>query len=438
MEGNVSQERRREAVNISVLPNGLRVVTESMPQLATTAIGVWSGAGSRHERPEEQGLAHLLEHMAFKGTTRRDARELAEAIEAVGGDLNAETNTEYTAYFARLLGSDLPLAIDILSDILTDPVFDADELKREKGVILQEIGAYEDTPDEVVFDMVMETAYAGGAIGRRILGTPKTVRAQNRETMRGFLQRNYCTPSMVVSAAGALEHQRLVDDIGIKFDSFRREPLAQPDAALYTGGEQRRLKKLEQAHVVLAFEGLAYRDPDHYVMHVLSHIIGGGMSSRLFQEIREKRGLCYEVYSFFSPFDDTGLFAVYGGTGESQLDQYMPLVIDTMRAAIEAPNDKEVARAKAQMKMSLLTSLESPGRRAEQMARHMLVYGRVLPREEMVAAIEAISLQDVTRVGRRLLSTVPTLAGIGPIRKLESIDQIAARLGVPRPTRSAA
>lgn len=434
----MSQESRREAVKLSVLPNGLRVVTETMPHLATAAIGVWCGAGSRHERTEEQGLAHLLEHMAFKGTTRRNARELAEAIEAVGGDLNAETNTEYTAYFARLLGSDLPLAVDILSDILTDPIFDADELKREKSVILQEIGAYEDTPDEVVFDMVMETAYAGGAIGRRILGTPKTVRAQNRGTMRDFLNRNYCIPSMVVSAAGALEHDQLVSEIGSKFDSFRRESLSAPDAARYTGGEQRRIKKLEQAHVVLAFEGLSYRDPDHYVMHVLSHIIGGGMSSRLFQEIREKRGLCYEVYSFFSPFDDSGLFAVYGGTGETQLDEYMPLAIDTMRAAVEKPNDKEVARAKAQMKMSLLASLESPGRRAEQMARHMLVYGRVLPREEMVAAIEAITLDDVTRVGRRLLSSTPTLAGIGPIRKLESMDRIAERLGSNAPTRSAA
>lgn len=434
----MSQGSRREAVKLSVLPNGIRVVTETMPHLATVAIGVWCGAGSRHERPDEQGLAHLLEHMAFKGTTRRNALEIAEAIEAVGGDLNAETNTEYTAYFARLLGSDLPLAVDLLSDILTDPVFDVDELKREKGVILQEIGAYEDTPDEVVFDMVMETAYAGGAIGRRILGTPKTVRAQNRETMRDFLNRNYCTPSMVISAAGALEHDQLVNEISTKFDGFRREVISQPDAARYTGGEQRRVKKLEQAHVVLAFEGLSYRDPDHYVMHVLSHIIGGGMSSRLFQEIREKRGLCYEVYSFFSPFDDSGLFAVYGGTGESQLDDYMPLAIDTMRAAIEAPNDKEVARAKAQMKMSLLASLESPGRRAEQMARHMLVYGRVLPREEMVAAIEAITLDDITRVGRRMLSSTPTLAGIGPIRKLEPIDRIAARLGSTTSTRSAA
>jgi predicted Zn-dependent peptidase len=434
----LTQDSRREAVKLSVLPNGMRVVTETMPHLATAAIGVWSGAGSRHERPEEQGLAHLLEHMAFKGTTRRNALEIAEAIEAVGGDLNAETNTEYTAYFARLLGSDLPLAVDLLSDILTDPIFDADELKREKGVILQEIGAYEDTPDEVVFDMVMETAYAGGAIGRRILGTPKTVRAQNRETMRDFLNRNYCTPSMIVSAAGALDHDALVTEIGTKFDSFRREALSEPDAARYTGGEQRRVKKLEQAHVVLAFEGLSYRDPDHYVMHVLSHIIGGGMSSRLFQEIREKRGLCYEVYSFFSPFDDSGLFAVYGGTGETQLDDYMPLAIDTMRAAIEQPNDKEVARAKAQMKMSLLASLESPGRRAEQMARHMLVYGRVLPREEMVAAIDAITLDDVTRVGRHMLSTAPTLAGIGPIRKLESIERIAERLGSKTQTRSAA
>jgi len=289
----VSDIDRMEAVRVTTLPNWLRVVSEHMPSLATTALGVWSGAGSRHEHAEEQGLAHLLEHMAFKGTSRRSALQIAEEIEAVGGEVNAETNTEYTAYYSRVLGHDSGLALDIISDILTDPSFDPVELKREKGVILQEIGSYEDTPDEVVFDMFMETAYAGAPIGRRILGTPKTVKAQNRASMRGFMDRTYRTPSMVVSAAGAVEHEQIVEDVNKRFDSFGQTAAPQAEAATYQGGEQRRQRKLEQSHVVFGFKGLGWNDPDHYAMHVFSNLLGGGMSSRLFQEVREKRGLCY-------------------------------------------------------------------------------------------------------------------------------------------------
>jgi len=292
----VADQDRTEAVRITSLPNGLRVVTETMPGLATAALGVWSGAGSRHEAAEEQGLAHLLEHMAFKGTSRRSALQIAEEIEAVGGEVNAETNTEYTAYYSRVLGTDTGLALDILADILNEPAFDPTELKREKGVILQEIGSYEDTPDEVVFDMFMETAFAGAAIGRRILGTPKTVKAQNPGSMRHFMDRTYRTPSMVVSAAGAVEHDRIVDDVASRFDGFGREVAPHAESATYQGGEQRRQRKLEQAHIVLGLKGLSWRDPDHYAMHVFSNLLGGGMSSRLFQEVREKRGLCYEVY----------------------------------------------------------------------------------------------------------------------------------------------
>lgn len=429
----MSADDRVEAVKVTTLSNGLRVVSEDMPGLATMAIGVWSGAGSRHERAEEQGLAHLLEHMAFKGTSRRNALQIAEEIEAVGGEVNAETNTEYTAYYARTLRGDMPLAVDILSDILTDPLYDSAELKREKEVILQEIGAYEDTPDEVVFDMVMETAFAGAPIGRRILGTPKTVRAQNPASMRAFMDRTYRTPSMVVSAAGAVDHDALITEVGNRFARFGEQIAAPPEAAIYTGGDDRRSRKLEQAHVVFGFNAMSWRDPGHYAMHVFSNLLGGGMSSRLFQEVREKRGLCYEIYSFFSPFSDSGFFAVYGGTGEAHLHDYAPLVLDTLTEATKSVTEAEVARAKAQMKMSLLTALESPGRRAEQMARHMLAYGRVLPRQELVTMIDAITVADVRRAGATLLDAPPTLAAIGPIKPLIDAQAIAARIGAPPP-----
>ena len=420
---------RAEAVRVTTLDNGIRVVTESMPHLATASLGVWTAAGTRHEREGEQGLAHLLEHMAFKGTRRRSALAIAEEIEAVGGDLNAETSAERTAYYARVLGEDVPLALDILSDILTEPAFDRDELKREKHVVLQEIGACEDTPDDVVFDMFMETAFGGTPIGRRILGTPKTVRAQTPASMRGFLDRQYRGPEMVGAAAGAIDHDRVADEVARRFASFVPGAAAEPEAGRYAGGEERKVRKLEQAHLVLGFEGRSFHDPDHYALHVFSNLVGGGMSSRLFQEIREKRGLCYEIYSFHQPFSDTGTFAVYGGTGEDSLEEFVPVLLDCLRGAAENPTEAEVARAKAQIKVSLLMGLESSARRAEQMARHMLAFGRVIPREEIVAVIDAIGIEDVRRVGRAVLASSPTLAAVGPVRKLPHADAMARRIG---------
>jgi predicted Zn-dependent peptidase len=420
---------RAEAVRITTLDNGLRVVTEAMPHLATASLGVWTAAGTRHEHEGEQGLAHLLEHMAFKGTRRRSALAIAEEIEAVGGDLNAETSAERTSYYARVLGEDVPLALDILSDILTEPAFDRDEMKREKHVVLQEIGACEDTPDDVVFDMFMETAFGGAPLGRRILGTPKTVRAQTAASMRGFLDRQYRGPEMVVAAAGAVEHDQVVEEVARSFASFAPGHASPPVEGRYAGGEERKIRKLEQAHLVLGFEGRSFHDPDHYALHVFSNLAGGGMSSRLFQEIRERRGLCYEIYSFHQPFSDTGTFAVYGGTGEASLDEFVPVLIDCLRAAAEAPTEAEVARAKAQIKVSLLMGLESSARRAEQMARHVLAFGRVIPREEIVAVIDSIGIEDVRRVGSAMLASAPTLAAVGPVRRLPSADALARRIG---------
>ncbi|MHB2166980.1 M16 family metallopeptidase [Alsobacter sp. R-9] len=428
-QGRLRAAPRPEAVRVTTLPNGLRVVTETMPQLATAALGVWIGAGTRHERDGEQGLAHLLEHMAFKGTRRRNALQIVEEIEAVGGDLNAETSVERTSYYARVLGENVPLALDILSDILTEPAFDRDELKREKGVVLQEIGACEDTPDDIVFDMFMETAFGGAPIGRRILGTPKTVRAQTPVSMRHFLDRQYRGPDMVVAAAGAVDHDAVVDEVARRFERFDAGPGETPAEGRYAGGDERKVRKLEQAHLVVGFEGRSFHDPDHYTLHVFSNLLGGGMSSRLFQELREKRGLAYEIYSFHQPFTDAGVFAIYGGTGESTLPEFVPVMLDVMRAAAENPTQAEVDRAKAQIKVSLLMGLESSARRAEQMARHVLAFGRVIPREEIVAAIDAIGVDDVRRVAAQMLASTPTVAAVGPVKKLPDPVGMAGRLG---------
>lgn len=428
-----SSSPRAESCRVTTLANGLRVVTETMPQLATAALGVWVGAGTRPERAGEQGLAHLLEHMAFKGTRRRNALAIVEEIEQVGGDLNAETSVERTSYYARVLGENVPLALDILSDIITEPAFDKDELKREKGVVLQEIGACEDSPDEVVFDMFMETAYGGNPVGRRILGTPRTVRAQTPDSMRQFLARQYRAPDMVVAAAGAVDHDAVVEEVARRFASFAPEPSEVPPEGHYTGGDERKVRTLEQAHLVLGFEGASFHSPDHYTLQVFSNLLGGGMSSRLFQEIREKRGLCYEIYSFHQPFSDTGTFAVYGGTGEDRLGEFMPVLLDCIGETAARPSETEVERAKAQIKVSLLMGLESSARRAEQMARHVLAFGRVVPREEIVAAIDAITVDEVSRVATAMLESRPTLTAVGPIRKLMRADALAGRLGTRPP-----
>ncbi len=420
---------RPESVTISTLKSGLRVVTEAMPHLSTAALGVWIATGSRHERQDEHGLAHLLEHMAFKGTKRRTARQIAEEIEAVGGDLNAETNVERTSYYVRLMGEDAPLALDMISDILTEPAFDPEELKREKGVILQEIGAFEDTPDDLVFDMVLETAFENDPLGRRILGTPKSVKAQNEASMRGFLARRYRAPEMVVAASGAIDHDAIVAEVERRFAPFPSGEAEAAAAAQWTGGEARSVKKLEQAHLALAFQGLSFRDPRHYALHVFSSLLGGGMSSRLFQELREERGLCYSVFSSMVPFSDTGALIVYGGTSGTDANEFMRVTADIIRAAADKPDEAEVARARAQLKMSLMMALESPARRAEQMAQHVLAFDRVLSRQEMADAIDAITVDDVRAAAQTLFEAPPAMAAIGPVRGVASADEMRARLG---------
>ena len=281
------------SVEITRLPSGLTVVTDEMPHLESASLGVWVGAGSRDERPDEHGISHLLEHMAFKGTKRRTARQIAEEIEAVGGDLNAATSVESTSYYARVLRADVPLAVDVLSDILSNPAFDPEELQREQNVIVQEIGAAEDAPDDLVFDKLQETAFPGQSVGRSILGTRETVRSFDRKRLAAYLTRNYRAPDMVVAAAGAVDHHALVEQVEKQFASFDGPAAPVPEPAHFSGGTYIETRDLEQVHVALAMPGLPQRDPNLFSMQVFTSVLGGGMSSRLFQEVREIRGLCY-------------------------------------------------------------------------------------------------------------------------------------------------
>jgi len=418
------------SMNVTRLPSGLTVVTDAMPHLESASLGVWVGAGARDEREDEHGISHFLEHMAFKGTKTRTARQIAEEIEAVGGDLNAATSVEQTAYYARVLRADVPLALDVLSDILTNPTFEPEELAREKNVIVQEIGAVEDAPDDLIFEYLHGITFPDQPIGRSILGTPETVRAIDARRLRGYLSRNYRAPDMVISAAGAVDHQAVVDDVTRRFASFNGPEGTPPEGAKFVGGARIESRDLEQVHVAFALEGVPQRDPSIYSLQVFTNVLGGGMSSRLFQEVREIRGLCYAIYAFHAAYADTGMLGVYAGTDASDLPELMRVVVDQVGNAAETISEREIARSKAQMKAGLLMALESSGARAEQLARQMMIYGRPIPLEEIVGKIEAVTVESARAAGRALIGrNRPAVAVLGPGRGLERAAVIAETLG---------
>src|SRR5436190_6484734 len=417
------------SVEVTRLPSGLTIVTDAMPHLETASLGVWVGAGSRDERPDEHGISHLLEHMAFKGTSRRTARQIAEEIEAVGGDLNAATSVETTAYYARTLAADVPLALDVLSDILSDPAFDPEELQREQGVIVQEIGAAEDAPDDVVFDKLQVTAFPDQSIGRSILGTRESVRSFDRRKLAAYLARNYRAPDMVVAAAGAVDHQAVVDEVESRFSKFSGPAAAAPESAQFVGGSSIETKDLEQVHVALAMPGVPQRDPTLFSLQVFTTILGGGMSSRLFQEVREIRGLCYSIYAFHAPYSDTGMFGLYAGTDANDVPELMRVVVDELTNAADTITEAEIGRAKAQMKAGLLMALESSSSRTEQLARQMFAWGRPIPLDELVTRIEAVTVESTRAAGRALSARGrPAISVLGPGPGLESAASIAEGL----------
>ncbi len=417
------------AVEVTTLPSGLRVVTNAMGGLETASLGVWVGAGSRHERAEEQGLSHLIEHMAFKGTARRSARVIAEEIESAGGDLNAATSVENTAYYARVLREDCDLALDILSDILCDSLFAADELAREQDVILQEIAAAQDTPDDLIFDLFNAAAFPDQAIGRAILGAAHLVKSFDSKAIHSYLERAYRAGASVVAAAGAVEHQAIVAAAQRRFEGLNAGAASDFPKAEYRGGQILQAKRLEQTHIVVGFAGLPYDHPDNYAAHIFANAVGGGMASRLFQEVRETRGLAYSIYAFHWSYLDAGLFGFYAATGGKDAGEVVAVSLDAMAKATRDLTHEEVARAKAQTKVALLTALESSSARAEQIARQLMIFGRVLTRAEIIGAIDALSVEDVRAAGARMLRARPTLAGLGAIKKIPSIDRIAALVG---------
>ncbi|QWW68637.1 pitrilysin family protein [Rhizobium sp. WYJ-E13] len=423
-------------VECTRLKSGLTVVTQTMPHLESAALGVWIKSGSRNETEDEHGIAHLLEHMAFKGTRRRSARQIAEEIEDVGGEVNAATSTETTSYYARVLKDHVPLAVDILADILTESAFEEEELEREKQVILQEINAANDTPDDVVFDRFSEVAYRGQTLGRPILGTPETVVSFTPQQIRTYLGRNYTTDRMFVVATGAVEHDEFVRMVEDRFASLPTAANAPPvmEAARYIGGNVRETRDLMDAQILLGFEGKAYHARDFYCSQILANILGGGMSSRLFQEVREFRGLCYSVYAFHWGFSDTGIFGIHAATGGENLPELVPVIIDELHKSADNIDQKEIERARAQIRAQLLMGQESPAARAGQVARQMMLYGRPISNPEMMDRLEGITIERLTDLaGRLFYDTVPTLSAIGPLEQLAPMEHITASLSVSGP-----
>ena len=416
------------SVEITELKNGLRVVSDSMDTVETVSLGAWVEVGTRDEDAGNNGISHLLEHMAFKGTKRRDAKTIAEEIEAVGGHLNAYTSREHTAYYAKFLKEDLALAIDIIAEILQHSVMDETELAREQSVIVQEINQANDTPDDVVFDFFQETAFPGQALGRPVLGTAAVVESMDPDTLHGYMRDHYSAPNIVFSASGRVDHREFVKLAEEAFDALPKPRKSRRETARYVGGKFRESRDLEQIHVLMGMEGLAFLDPDFYAASVFSTLLGGGMSSRLFQEVREKRGLAYSIYSYLSCYADGGLFGIYAGTGKDEVAEVVPLIFDEIAKLTKGVPAPEIARARAQMKSAILMSQESTYSRCEQLARQMIVFKRPLPAEEIVAGIEAVDEEALRRVAERLLAGPPTLSAIGPVAGIKNFDAVAARM----------
>jgi predicted Zn-dependent peptidase len=382
-------------------------------------------AGGRHERLEQNGIAHFLEHMAFKGTTTRSSLQIAEAIEDVGGYINAYTSREMTAYYVRVLGQDVPLGLDVISDILLNPTFEPDEIEIERGVILQEIGQALDTPDDVIFDWLQGASYPDQPIGRTILGPEERVKTFTRDDLAGFVDERYGPEQMILSAAGDVDHDALVKAATALFGHLPARESAPEVPAKFIGGVHRVEKDLEQAHFALCFDGPSYKDDAIYTSQVLASTLGGGMSSRLFQEVREKRGLCYTIFAQAGAFSDGGTTTIYAGTSGEKLPELAAITAREIRRAAEDMSEAEVARARAQMKAGLLMGLESPSSRAERLARMISIWGRIPDLAETIAKVDDVSRVDVAEMAASMAQASDlSLATYGPAANSVGLEDI--------------
>ena len=416
------------SVEITKLSNGLTVITQMMSHLESVALGIWVKAGARDEMPHENGAAHFLEHMAFKGTKRRRARDIAEEIENAGGEINAATGMETTTYYARTLKNDWPLAMDILADIFTSSTLEDEELERERDVILQEIAAAKDQPDDLVFELAQAASYGQHPLGRSILGTEELVKSMTREQMLAWRERNYWASRMVVCGTGNVDHAAFVAEAEKHFGRIEHGHMPQRQPPHFGAEAMTEQKPLDQTHLVLSFPAPNYRDPRVYQLQVLASILGGGMSSRLFQEVREKRGLCYSVFAFGTTYEDSGQLGIYAATSPDNTPALIDVTVDVMHSMIDQISEKEIDRAKAQLKTSIVMNLESASSRADQIARQFLAFGEVPDMKTLIARIEAVTSDQVRALAADIFGdTVPSMSAVGQLSSLDSHAALAAR-----------
>ncbi|HXH83373.1 MAG TPA: pitrilysin family protein [Candidatus Tectomicrobia bacterium] len=407
-----------EAYRKSVLPNGIRVVTERMPHVRSVAVGVWVETGSRHEAPERGGASHLIEHLVFKGTATRSAEDIARAMDSVGGQMDAFTTKEYTCFYVQVLDEHLAMAVELLTDILLHPLFDAEELEREKSVVLQEIRMVEDTPDDVIHDLFAEQVYAGHPLGRPILGTRELVTGFARDMVATHFAEEYVPPRIVIAVAGHVTHEHVVDLFGRAFDGFGRAAAPRADQPpRMMAGVHLAPKALEQVHLVIGFPGLAHGAPERHALFVLNDVVGGSMSSRLFQEVRERQGLVYAIHTGVQAFVDTGLLYVYAATDAQNFSKVLKSILKEVRSLKkDGISAEELRRAKDHLKGSLMLSLESTSSRMNRLAKHELHLGSFLTMDDMLGAIDAVRQEEVQALINVLLDEDRlALTTLGPL-----------------------
>lgn len=417
-------------IKTTTLENGLRVASDSFNHVETIALGVWLNIGTRHEKKSENGIAHMLEHMAFKGTSTRSALDISKEIEDVGGYMNAYTSREMTAYYVRVLRKDVELAVDILADILQNSTFDALEFSREQGVIIQEIGRSNDTPDDVVFDYFQETCFGDHPMGWATLGTEEIIRSLTPNAVKAYMDRHYGVKNMVFSASGNIDHEQLCELVQKYFTKVTDKGDQTPKPALYVGGDKRTNKELEQVHVVLGLSTVNLFDPTYHDHMILASILGGGMASRLFHEIREKRGLVYTISADQYSYTDAGMLSIYAGTGPKEVAELLPVVCEELKKATHTISEEEVNRAKNQMQAGLLMGLEGTSSRCERLAKHMHMFGRSIPMEETLEKINKVTVESVQNACKKLLTQKPALTTLGQIEHIISYDNLVRKLAI--------